>query len=66
VMIARSVRYYVEAVLAVIYGRRVLSFLKDNGLVILSVVAAVAILILVIYLIVNRRNPPGDKRQLSK
>src|SRR5215208_501984 len=29
VMIARSVRYYVEAVLAVIYGKRVLSFLKD-------------------------------------
>lgn len=56
VMIARSVRYYVEAVLAVIYGRRVLSFLKDNGLVILSVVAAAAILILLVYSIMNRRN----------
>ena len=61
VMIARSFRYYVEAVLAVIYGRRVLSFLKDNGLVILSVVAAVAILILLIYLIANRRNPPANR-----
>jgi len=60
VMIARSVRYYVEAVLAVIYGKRVLSFLKDNGLVILSVVAAVAILILLIYTIVNRRKPPAN------
>ncbi|HUQ90942.1 MAG TPA: VTT domain-containing protein [Bryobacteraceae bacterium] len=56
VMIARSVRYYVEAVLAVIYGRRVLSFLRDNGLVILSVAAAAAILILLVYSIMNRRN----------
>ena len=56
VMIARSVRYYVEAVLAVIYGRRVLLFLKDNGLVILSVVAAAAILVLLVYSIMNRRN----------
>jgi membrane protein YqaA with SNARE-associated domain len=56
VMIARSVRYYVEAVLAVIYGRRVLLFLKDNGLVILSVVAAAALLVLLVYSIMNRRN----------
>jgi membrane protein YqaA with SNARE-associated domain len=56
VMIARSVRYYVEAVLAVIYGRRVLSFLRDNGLVILSVVATAAILTLLVYSIMNRRN----------
>ncbi len=34
VMIARSFRYYVEGILAVFYGRRVLLFLKDNGLVI--------------------------------
>ena len=59
VMIARSVRYYVEAVLAVIYGKRVLSFLRDNGLVVLSVVAAVAILVLLVYTIANRRKPPG-------
>src|ERR671914_2030694 len=32
VMIARSFRYYVEGILAVFYGRRVLLFLKDNGL----------------------------------
>ena len=55
VMIARSVRYYVEGVLAVFYGQRVLLFLKDNGLVILSVVAAVALLAVLVYLVVNRR-----------
>jgi membrane protein YqaA with SNARE-associated domain len=57
VMIARSFRYYVEGILAVFYGRRVLSFLSDNGLVILSLVAAAAVLILLVYAIINRRHP---------
>jgi membrane protein YqaA with SNARE-associated domain len=57
VMIARSVRYYVEGILAVFYGRRVLTFLRDNGLVVLSIVAAAVFLILLVYSIVNRRNP---------
>ena len=56
VMIARSVRYYVEAVLAVIYGRRVLSFMKDNGLVVLSIVGGAVLLILVVYTFANRRS----------
>lgn len=55
VMIARSIRYYVEGVLAVFYGQRVLLFLKDKGLVILSVVAAAAVLGLLVYLVINRR-----------
>ena len=54
VMIARSFRYYVEGILAVFYGQRVLLFLKDNGLVILSFVAAVAVLAVLVYLVVNR------------
>jgi membrane protein YqaA with SNARE-associated domain len=54
VMIARSFRYYVEGILAVFYGRRVLLFMKDNGLVILSAVAAVAIVSFLVYTIVNR------------
>ena len=54
VMIARSVRYYVEGVLAVFYGRRVLLFMKDNGLVIASVVAALIVLFVLGYAIVNR------------
>ncbi len=54
VMIARSIRYYVEGVLAVFYGQRVLLFMKDNGLVILSMVAAGAVLAVVVYVVVNR------------
>src|ERR1044072_6972283 len=49
VMLARSFRYYVEGILAVYYGRRVLTILKDNGLVILIVVAALAILGVLVY-----------------
>jgi len=60
VMIARSVRYYVEAVLAVIYGRRVLSFMKDNGLVVLSIVGGAALLILVVYTFANRRKSANE------
>lgn len=55
VMIARSFRYYVEGILAVFYGKQVLLFLKDNGLVILSVVASVVVVGVLIYAIVNRR-----------
>lgn len=56
VMLARSLRYYVEGILAVFYGRRVLSFLKDNGLVALSIAAAAAVLLLLVYAIANRRS----------
>src|SRR5947207_15470134 len=54
VMIARSVRYYVEGILAVFYGRRVLLFFKDNGLVIISVVAALLLLGFLVYILVTR------------
>jgi len=57
VMIARSFRYYVEGILAVFYGRRVLLFLRDNGLVILSIAAAAAVLLLIGYALANRRRP---------
>jgi len=64
VMIARSFRYYVEGILAVYYGRRVLLFLKDNGLVILSVVAAAAVLAVAVYYLINRRKQGAvDSRQ---
>lgn len=55
VMIARSFRYYVEGILAVFYGRRVLLFLTDSGLVIISIVAAALVLLVLIYATVNRR-----------
>lgn len=55
VMIARSFRYYVEGILAVFYGRRVLLFLKDNGLVIVSIVGSLVVVGGLVYLIINRR-----------
>ena len=55
VMIARSLRYYVEGILAVYYGRRVLLFMKDNGLVVISIVASLVLIGLIIYFIVSRR-----------
>lgn len=58
VMIARSFRYYVEGILAVFYGRRVLLFLKDNGLVIISIVATLALIGTAIYIVVKRHRGP--------
>ena len=55
VMIARSLRYYVEGILAVYYGRRVLLFMKDNGLVIISIVATLVLIVLLIYFVVKQR-----------
>jgi len=55
VMIARSFRYYVEGILAVYYGRRVLLFMKDNGLIIISIAGALALIVLIVYLIVRQR-----------
>ena len=59
VMIARSLRYYVEGILAVYYGRRVLLFMKDNGLVIISIVATLLLIGLLIYFLVKRRLVKG-------
>lgn len=50
IFLARSVRYYIEGTLAVFYGERVLRFLKDNGLLIVSVVVCICLIALVIYL----------------
>jgi membrane protein YqaA with SNARE-associated domain len=55
VMLARSFRYYVEGILAVFYGRRVLLFMKDNGLVVISLVASLILLGIIVYLVVNRK-----------
>jgi hypothetical protein len=54
-MIARSLRYYVEGILAVYYGRRVLLFMKDNGLVIVSIVGTLVLIGLIVYFIVRQR-----------
>jgi membrane protein YqaA with SNARE-associated domain len=54
VFIARALRYYVEGILAVFYGRRVLTFLQDNGLAVVSIIAALGLVILLIYLLSGR------------
>ncbi len=65
VMLARSFRYYVEGILAVFYGERVLLFLKDNGLTLVSVVACLALLGVLIYIVVNRRRLPKTASEVS-
>jgi membrane protein YqaA with SNARE-associated domain len=62
VMLARSLRYYVEGILAVYYGRRVITFFKDNGLVIISLVASAAFLGFLIYIIVTRRRVNSPRK----
>lgn len=57
IMIARSLRYYIEGTLAVFYGERVLQFLKENGVTILAAVAAVCLVGLAIYFIKHRKPP---------
>ncbi len=54
VMIARSVRYYVEGILAVFYGRRVLRFIEKNGLAVVSIIFAVGLVVLLVYLLTQR------------
>lgn len=66
VMIARSFRYYVEGILAVFYGRRVLLFLKDNGLVIVSIVGSLALLGGIIYLIIRSRRKGNPRMDLEE
>jgi hypothetical protein len=55
-MIARSFRYYVEGILAVYFGQRVLLFMKENGLSVLVIVATVVVVGLLVYLILKRWN----------
>src|SRR5437870_6554833 len=66
VLIARSLRYYVEGVLAVFYGERVLRFLKDNGLIIISVVAGVCLLALIVYQLSGRGRATAERGRESE
>ena len=61
VMVARSFRYYVEGILAVYYGRRVLSFIQKRGLEIVVICGMVAILFVLIYALRNRRRSTASK-----
>jgi len=66
VMIARSFRYYVEGILAVFYGKRVLLFLKDNGLVIISIVGSVVLIGAILYFAVIRRRLARQAMELDE
>jgi membrane protein YqaA with SNARE-associated domain len=65
VMIARALRYYVEGILAVYYGRRVLLFMKDNGLVIISIVFTLLLIVALIYFLINRRKAAASTERNS-
>jgi len=54
IMVARSLRYYTEGILAVFYGQRVLRFLQDNGLIIVTIVGVIVLLGLIIYLVSSK------------
>jgi membrane protein YqaA with SNARE-associated domain len=66
VMIARSFRYYVEGILAVFYGKRVLLFLKDNGLVIISIVGSIVLIGAILYFTVIRRRLASQGVELDE
>src|SRR5712671_6333056 len=54
ILLARSLRYYAEGTLAVFYWERVLCFLKDNGIVIISVVSGLLLVSLAVYLLSSK------------
>jgi membrane protein YqaA with SNARE-associated domain len=58
IMIARSLRYYIEGMLAVFYGKAVIDFIKDYGFTVLSIVIGACLLCLAAYLILRRRKHP--------
>ena len=65
VMIARSLRYYVEGILAVYYGRRVLLFIRDNGIVVVSIVATIVLIGLLIYFLIKRRRNATAQTEMT-
>jgi membrane protein YqaA with SNARE-associated domain len=66
VMIARSLRYYIEGTLAVFYGKTVLDFIKKYGFTILGIVIGVCLIGLVTYLILQRRRPVAASEAASE
>jgi membrane protein YqaA with SNARE-associated domain len=60
IMIARSLRYYIEGALAVYYGRQVLEFIEHYGLMLLGTVAALCLGGLAVYLIAKRFRTAGQ------
>ena len=63
IMLARSLRYFVMGTLAVLYGERVIDFLRHNGVLILSVAAGLLTLGLAIYVVRKRIRAPRRSAQ---
>ena len=66
IMIARSVRYYVEGILAVYYGRQVIEFIHEYGLKLLAVVAVACFTGVVVYLVSKRLRQRSNLSRESK
>jgi membrane protein YqaA with SNARE-associated domain len=58
IMLARSLRYYVEGALAVYYGEQVIDFLRHNGLIILSIAAGLVLVGVVVYIVAKHIKAP--------
>jgi membrane protein YqaA with SNARE-associated domain len=58
IMLARSLRYYVEGALAVYYGEQVIDFLRHNGLIILSIAAGLVLVGVLVYIVVRHVKAP--------
>jgi len=65
IMIARSLRYYIEGALAVYYGRQVLEFIEHYGLILLGAVAALCLGGLAVYLIAKRFRAAGQSSAIE-
>ncbi|HEY0005121.1 MAG TPA: VTT domain-containing protein [Pyrinomonadaceae bacterium] len=63
IMIARSLRYYIEGTLAVFYGEHVLDFIKQRGALILGIVLVVCLLGLAVYFLTHRNRPPLEEEE---
>jgi membrane protein YqaA with SNARE-associated domain len=67
IMIARSVRYFVEGALAVFYGEQVIEFMKVNGLYIVGGAASLVVVGVAVYVVVKRlRAPRGSAVEVAE
>jgi membrane protein YqaA with SNARE-associated domain len=69
IMLARSVRYYTEGILAVFYGRLVLDVMAAYGLQFISIVALTCFVVIIIYLLnkrLRRATPAAEQKAAYK
>jgi len=66
IMIARSLRYYIEGTLAVFYGKTVIDFIKNYGFTILASVIGACLLGLAVYLLLQWRQRRAERGAPAK